>query len=102
MTFVSETQPTGFADEMPHLHRELSEVNDLCSRPSGSDSNGPVLLGSDSESVLLECPLQPEIEHIDIVAALSYTATDRAFGDTGVSRITIPRLLAQQICEGCR
>jgi Trk K+ transport system NAD-binding subunit len=100
VTFVSEEQPTDAADEVKTIHRKLSNAKDvrsLASEVTDVDLVVVVVVGSDAEALLLGYLARREFDPRDVVAGISDPANDSAFEGTGVDRIDMPRLLAEQI-----
>jgi len=98
VTFVSETTPTDVADGVKSIHRELSNVNDVRALASEiADVGLVVVIGSDSEALLLGYLVRRELDPCNVVAGVSNPANGSAFEGTGVDHIDLPRLLAEQI-----
>lgn len=98
VTFVSEDQLIDVADEVKAIHRKLSNANDVRSLASEvTDVDLVVVVGSDSEALLLGYLARRELDPRVVVAGISNPANDSAFEGTGVDRIELPRLLAEQI-----
>jgi len=98
VTFVSEDQLTDVVDEVTVIHRKLSDANDIRALASEvTDIDLAVVVGSDSEALLLGHLIRRELDPRDIVAGISDPTNDPAFEDTDVDRIDVPRLLAEQI-----
>jgi Trk K+ transport system NAD-binding subunit len=103
VTFISEEQPTDGAPEVTQIHRKLTDTNDVRALASEvTDVDLVVVLGSDSEALLLGHLVRRELGPCDVVAGLSDPTTDPAFEGTGVDRIDISRLLAEQIRDRYR
>jgi Trk K+ transport system NAD-binding subunit len=98
VTFVSENRPTDVVDGVESINRKLSNANDIRTLASEiTDIDIVVVVGSDSQSLLLGYLAQRELDPCDVVAGISNPANESAFEDTGVDCINIPRLLAEQI-----
>lgn len=100
VTFVSETKPIDDADDVESIHRELSGANDVRALASEiTDIDLVVVIGSDSETLLLGYLVRRELNPRDVVAGISNPANEPAFEGAGVDHINIPQLLAEQICD---
>jgi len=100
VTFVSETKLTDVADEVRPINRELSCADDVRSLASEiTDIDLAVVVGSDSETLLLGYLIRRELDPCDVVASISNPANESAFDGTGVDCINIPLLLAEQLCD---
>ena len=102
VTLVSETDPTGVADGVKLIQRTLSDANDvraLASEVTDIDTV-VVVVGSDSEALLLGYLARRELDPRDVVAGISNPANEPAFEGTGVDIIDVPRLLAERIRSG--
>jgi len=100
VTFVSETKLTDGTDGVKPIHRELSDANDVRALASEiTDIDLVVIIGSDSETLLLGYLVRREIDPRNVVAGVSNPANEPAFEGTGVDHIDIPRLLAEQLCD---
>jgi Trk K+ transport system NAD-binding subunit len=100
VTFVSETNPTDVADGVKPIHHELSSANDIRALASEiADVGLVVVIGSDSETLLLGYLVRRELDPCNVVAGISNPVNGSAFEDTGVDHIDLPRLLAEQICN---
>ena len=98
VTFVSETKLIDIADEVKPIHRELSGANDVRALASEiTDIDLAVVIGSDSETLLLGYLVRRELDPHDTVVGISNPANESAFEGTGVDHIDIPQLLAEQI-----
>ena len=101
--FVSETRPTGVADDVEPLHRKLSNANDIRALVSEiTEIDLVVVVGSDSEALLLGYLARRELDPRDVVVGISNPANEPAFEDTGVDLIDVPQLLAEQIRDRYR
>jgi len=101
--FVSETRPTGVADDVEPLHRKLSNANDIQALASeNADTDLVVVIGSDSQALLVGYLIRRELDSCDVVAGISNPANASAFGGTGVEYIDVPQLLAEQIRDRYR
>jgi Trk K+ transport system NAD-binding subunit len=102
VTLVSETEPTGVADEVTLIQRTLSDANDvraLASEVTDIDIDIVVIVGSDSKALLLGYLARREFDPCDVVAGISNPANGSAFEGTGVDHIDLPQLLAEQVCD---
>jgi Trk K+ transport system NAD-binding subunit len=100
VTFVSDDQPTGVPHDVTLLHRKLSDADDVRALASEiTDVDLVVVVGSDSEALLLGHLVRRELGPRDVVAGISNPDNDSAFEGTGVDRIDVSRLLAEQICD---
>lgn len=100
VTLVSETKPTGVADEVTLIQRTLSDANDVRALASEvTDIDIVVTVGSDSEALLLGYLARREFDPCNVVAGISNPANGSAFEGTGVDHIDLPQLLAEQICD---
>jgi len=98
VTFVTETAPTDVADGVKSIHRELSGVNDVRALASEiADVGLVVVIGADSESLLLGYLIRRELDPREVVAGVSNPANGSAFEEADVDHIDLPRLLAEQI-----
>jgi len=98
VTFVSETKPTDVADGVKPIHRELSGANDVRTLASEiTDIDLVVVIGSDSETLLLGYLARRELDPRNVVAGISNPANESAFEGTGVDHIDLPWLLAEQL-----
>ena len=98
VTFVSADRPSGIADGVEALHRELSDASDV--RALGSeltDVDLVVTLGSDAEALLTGYLARLELDPDAVVAGTVDPGVDPAFEGTGVARIDVPQLLAERI-----
>lgn len=103
VTFVSDDPLTDAANDVKAIHRELSDANDVRALASEvAEVDLVVIVGSDSEALLLGHLARRELGPRDIVAGISNPANDSAFEGTGVDRIDMPRLLAEKICDRYR
>jgi len=102
VTLVSETEPTGVADEVTLIQHTLSDANDvraLASEVTDTDIDIVVIVGSDSKALLLGYLARREFDPCDVVAGISNPANGSAFEGTGVDHIDLPQLLAEQVCD---
>jgi len=100
VTFVSETRPTDVADEVKPIHRELSGANDIRALASEiTDVDLVVVIGSESETLLLGYLVRRELDPCNVVAGISNPNNEPAFEATGVDHIDVPRLIAERICD---
>lgn len=100
VTFVSETNPTDVADGVKPIYYELSGANDIRALASEiADVGLVVVIGSDSETLLLGYLVRRELDPCNVVTGISNPANGSAFEGTGVDHIDLPRLLAEQICD---
>lgn len=98
VTFVSENRPTDIPDGVKSIHRRISDANDIRSLGSEvADIDLVVIVGSDSQALLLGYLARRELDPRNVVTDVSNPANDPAFEGTGVDRIDMPRLLAEQI-----
>jgi Trk K+ transport system NAD-binding subunit len=99
VTFVSEEQPSHVPDGVTSIHRKISDANDVRSLASEiTDIDLVVVVGGpDSQALLLGYLARRELDPPDVVTNLSNPTNDPAFEGTGVDRIDMPRLLAEQI-----
>lgn len=98
VTFVSEDQPTDAADEVKSIKRKLSDANDVRSLAvEVTDIDVVLVVGSDSEALLLGYLARRELDPRVVVTGISNPANDSAFEGTGVDCIDLPRLLAEQV-----
>jgi Trk K+ transport system NAD-binding subunit len=98
VTVVSEHQPTAPPDDVEVISRELSDATDvrsLAAEVTGTDL--VVVVGSDSEALLLGYLVRSELDPCDVVSGLSNPENELAFEGTGVDCIDVPRLLAKRI-----
>ena len=100
VTFVSETEPTDVADEVKAIHRKVSGPHDVRALAAEtSDIDLVVVIGTDSETLLLGHLVRRELDPREVVAGVSDPANEPAFEGTGVDHIDIPRLLSERICD---
>jgi len=98
VTFVSDDQPTGVTHDVTVLNRTLSGANDVRALASEITTvDLVVVVGSDSETLLLGHLVRRELGPCDVVAGISNPDNDPAFEGTAVDRIDMSRLLAEQI-----
>jgi Trk K+ transport system NAD-binding subunit len=103
VTFVSENQPIDLVDGVKSINRKLSNANDVRTLASEiTDIDLVVVVGSDSQSLLLGYLSQRELDPCDVVVGISNPVNEPAFEGTGVDCIDIPRLLAEQIRDRCK
>ena len=101
VTLVSETKPTGVADEVTLIQRTLSDADDVRALASEvTDIDIIVVVGSDSEALLLGYLARHEFDPRDVVAGISNPANEAAFEGTGMDVIDMPRLFAERIRSG--
>jgi len=97
VTLVSETEPTDVADEVTLIQRTLLDANDVRALASEvADIDLVVVVGSDSEALLLGYLARRELDPHDVVAGISNPTNEPAFEGTGVDLIDMPRLLAER------
>jgi Trk K+ transport system NAD-binding subunit len=100
VTFVSETKLVDITDSVKSLHRTLSGANDVQALASeNADTDLVVVIGSDSQALLVGYLIRRELDSCDVVAGISNPANASAFGGTGVEYIDIPQILAERICD---
>ncbi len=98
VTFVSEDHPIDVDAGVTSIHRKLSDAKDVRALASEvTDVDLVVIVGTDSQALLLGYLARRAFDPDAVVAALSNPATDSAFEGTGVDRIDMPRLLADQL-----
>jgi len=98
VTVVSDTQPSDIADGVRPVHRKVSDANDVRALASEiTDVDLVVVVGSDSEALLLGYLARRELDPRDVVTGISNPTNGSAFEGTGVDYIDMPRLLAKQI-----
>jgi Trk K+ transport system NAD-binding subunit len=100
VTFVSEPKPSAVADEVNSIHRKLSGAQDVRALASETtDIDLVVVIGSDSETLLLGYLIRCELDPREVLAGISNPANEPAFEGTGVDHIDIPQLLSEYICD---
>lgn len=100
VTFVSEPKPSAVADEVNSIHRKLSGAQDVRALASETtDIDLVVVIGSDSETLLLGYLIRCELDPREVLADISNPANEPAFEGTGVDHIDIPQLLSEYICD---
>jgi len=97
VTVVSERQPTAPPDAVDVVDRELSDATDVRSLAAEVTDIDLVVVGSDSEALLLGYLVRRELDPCDVVSAVSNPEHVPAFESTGVDCIDMPRLLAEEI-----
>ena len=99
VTLVSEAEPVDITDEMRLIRRTPLDASDVRALVSEVTDIDLVVVGSDSEALLLGYVARREFDPCNVVAGISNPANGSAFKGTGVDHIDLPRLLAEQICD---
>lgn len=98
VTFVSDDQPTGGADGVESIHREISNAKDVRSLATEvTDVDFVVAVGSDTQALLSGYLVRRELDPRVVVASVSDPTNDTAFEGTGIDPIDMARLLAEEI-----